>query len=374
MSLSALGAKVWRFSRRWLSAFGFIAALQFSATAEAIVYIETESIAVSESVDLESLLDGFQGDRLDASGQRIFSHNEVAIGAKATKWATEWDAAVVGRYDYFADYSTDTAALVFAYANSFDPAPGNYDVDLSLREIQSTGLRFGASSKLSEQFEIGSRIFLFQSRMLTNGRLNGSISLDQNALVSGQADLDYFYQEDLLFNREVNAPKGQGISTDIFARWNATPRLAVNVELEDVWSMIEWNDAPRTVATADTNTARFDPDGLLVVNPVLQSQTTFEDFRQEFHIRSTLRADYRTSDRWSISQTVFNTGDLWLVPTRVEYSLNESWTLSAETEWLNQAFGIGIASEWLSLALTSDSIDISSSQYLHARAAVRFQF
>ena len=81
--------------------------------------------------------------------------------------------------------------------------------------------------------------------------------------------VDYYYSEDILFDRQVEGPTGKGISFDLHAGLTITQNMTIEILIEDLWSKIRWEDAPHTSADGDTDTVLITDEGYLKTKALL---------------------------------------------------------------------------------------------------------
>jgi len=350
----------------------FAAAGHFPAVADG--FVESESYSYSESLNIGAIRNNFRGGDFDASGEKSFTHNQVAVGVSTAYGKADFHLAALARYDYYAGYSPGLAQLIYDAANLQPIEPGTYALNANLKEVEAKGLRLGAGYALTENFSVQIQGSWLQTRRLTEGAATGLVTIVDGADISGGVNIDYSYANDLLFNTAVPHPTGNGVTLDVHADWQLTNRLSLALELDDVWSQINWSDAPRTTANATSATVSVDEDGLLTVRPILQGQNSRSDLKQSYFTRSTLSGEYDLTNGFSVRQTAFNIDDIWLYPTRVFWRVTDTVELSTEAEWKSGAVGIGATWKKLYLKITTDDIDPNKAKYLHANAGFRFQF
>lgn len=351
----------------------FLAILGAGASANAQeAYFEVESISASETLGISGILNGFESDTPEDSGKFTFTHNRALAGIRYGGF----DIALLSRYDYNAVYTPETAEVLIASANGFELEDGDLSLSARVKRAAAFGARTGyRHSFFSDRLEIGAFISGFWATELIDGGLSGFASLSHDGdFIDGEVDVDYFYQSDLIFDREVEASEGFGLSVDVEVALALTDRLKARVEIGDAWSRTWWDDAPRTVLDASLTTLTRDNQGLISVRPLIQGINTIEDTETRYRVRTDAMLGYQVSDRWTVSQDVYNIDSLTLTTSRVRFDLSNTLALSTEFEWTFQALGFSVEWHGLKAGLTSDRFDVTEAQYLRGFLAYHYQF
>ncbi|HHH47303.1 MAG TPA: hypothetical protein ENK51_00225 [Gammaproteobacteria bacterium] len=81
--------------------------------------------------------------------------------------------------------------------------------------------------------------------------------------------VDYAYDKDRLFERQAEAPDGQGLSLDLRAVYAPSARITLRATVIDLLGAIRWRDAPYTRAAAVSDRQGFDDSGYIIVKPAI---------------------------------------------------------------------------------------------------------
>lgn len=168
---------------------------------------------------------------------------------------------------------------------------------------------------------------------VSDGTASGSLMLTESNDITGTLDIDYFYSDDLIFNRDVDRPTGIGYAVDIALNWQPADRFGVELSVNDAFSGIRWTDAPRTIANADSAIIETGEDGLLDVRPIIQGQNSAEDFWQRYDQRTTVAGYYQPSKNWALKQDIISIRETVLAHSSIEYAVNTHVSLSLHHEW-----------------------------------------
>ncbi|MEM7660764.1 MAG: hypothetical protein AAF292_00840 [Pseudomonadota bacterium] len=368
--IRAGGPISWAVVRKVLAAILAPLALIPTSVAQEI-YAESDAIFFSDTLPVSSLLDGLQGENF-TPGEASFVHARAASGFR-WKWL---DVAAIVRYDYVTSYSPSASTIIFSERNNLDLPDGTFDLSLDINRAFAYGGRIGARhSFFDDRLSVGVFGSVLSTSQLLNGSTEGSLELLNNgADIAGVVQVDYVYDRDLIFDREVDAPSGIGVAFDIEAALQITEKLRADVKVEDLWSRIWWDDAPRTVLDATTDTVDRDDNGLLIVRPFLQGQNSFEDVTTRYSARTRASLNYQITERWSLSQDIFNLGDTFLTTSYVDFAIAKDLSVGAEVEWTTGGYGVSMSWKKLSLNLVTDDIEFDDANYLKASLSASFAF
>lgn len=286
------------------------------------IFTRAESFSYSAANPVTAYIDFLIGPAPD-DGELAFSRNSIESGIGYRRF----EFSLIHRNDYNLFFTPDAAQ--FAYLNkNRQTVPLNrvYDVDVWANQYQVTGAKLGFSLPLAKNFDM---TFAY-SHLYASEAVSGYMGVDENgegghislverveggstvkALV-GQLYADYYYTDDPLFATEVHAPTGQGYAVDLGFIWRITKNLRMEGVIQDLAGEIRWDNMPRTVARANSESFQVAPDGSVAVTPIFSGQETREKFDQELTRRDSLKLSYRLKrfalgyqyDR--MSQTMFN--------------------------------------------------------------------
>ena len=253
------------------------------------VYVSADGFAHSESKAVKSITGNWDGDL--HSGEIAFSVDRAEVGIVMG----DWRIGYLSRYDYYFEYSPNTAELINASKNKLPLAPGtNYDLYLHANTLVSKGLRVGYTHKYKD-LTYGLSVSYLQGKRFTNGTIRGDAVSLSDRDYDFNFDVDYFYSQDKLFDRRVEQPKGRGYALDLVLNWRVGERLRFGFRADDILARMSWRDAPRTIATATSDTKEFDSSGYVIYKPVISGLETNQDYLQKIPRKLFLSADYTIS-------------------------------------------------------------------------------
>jgi hypothetical protein len=263
-------------------AFFFVIA---SANASAVLAVEMfgrfETQLVSEPEPIKTTLSDWGSEFDSGSRQWAVSHIEAGFRERGI------EVSVFSRA--LADLRMNSQAVNF-YGRIARKEPLNegeqIPVALRVNGFSGSGFRSGYRHS-QESWTVSGGVSIFKTRHLMSGGLNGQFFASSESDYDFSADVDYAYYRDVVFDRpEVDKASGIGWAFDIAASWQPLEKLNLNFRAEDLFSRIRWDDAPFTLAQANTNNKSYDEDGYAVFAPTLSGREGYRDtFYQELDPR-----------------------------------------------------------------------------------------
>ena len=95
-----------------------------------------------------------------------------------------------------------------------------------------------------------------------------------------QAQLDYYYSEDLLLEHQIDRPSGRGGAVDIELHWQAE-RWQASLVAEDLWMQMKWDDAGRSQGRLNTNNTEYNDSGFVRYKALFSGTRGIDEFRQQ---------------------------------------------------------------------------------------------
>lgn len=322
-------------------------------------YSEFDTITFSESFSIFDVLEEVEGGGFAENGNNGFTHNQFEIGARKGPW----DFALLTRYDYLAEYTSDGATLLLANELGLSVPSDDYEIFVQLNHSKSHGVRLGYHYKLTPDFTLTGRVSGLWAFGIVEGQLEGDLTFSDAELETGDLLLDYVFTSDIVFGRDFERQTGLGASFDVIAQWKLSENISVEAAAYDVFSRIWWDELPRTVADATTSISRLQDNGILIVRPTINGQNFFEDFTQRLEPRYKAEFDYQLSSSWSVSQDIFSLGRNQLTETEVNYHLGSGQKVGASYEWVSNAVGINFYWNDLKLEFATDSFNPKNARY-----------
>jgi len=320
-----------------------VAAQDFNA------YLLLDSFSYGEPMAVKAIASNTWDEKLH-KGDTAFSTDRVEAGFG---WK-QWRFGVFRRYDYYYEFTPDTALLKQRTENNLELTPGKQlDIYLSANTLDAKGLSLAYMHTI-DNFTVGAKVSYLVGNTLTFGQLDGEAKVLAENDYDLNFDVDYYYSEDELFDRQVTAPKGEGYALDIFADWKIE-NWAFNLEVRDLFAKVYWRNAPRTIATGNTDTKDFDEEGFVVFNPVISGLETNQDYTQTLPRKIHFKSGYALDNYLLLFE-------LYDYDIKRFYSVGAGINISAK-EQLNvfynvtaEALKFYYKNQWLLFSVTSDDV------------------
>jgi hypothetical protein len=354
--------------KHYLAIAAFNATLNTQVYAEQwAVFFDTESFSYSEALPVyDMVIDDMEGDL--EQGEVAFTHNQFEVGMRRGQWSLSY----FYRYDYYLEFDYDTIDLVHRDKNELPvEASRDYKIDLDANHIRAKGIKlawqFNPIDNLTTKFALS----YLQADELIDGRIQGGISTSASNSFSGQLDVDYFYDHDVLLDRETPSPEGDGYSLDIYLNWQVNDQWRVSASFKDAVNEISWDEAPYTTATLTSSTVDFDDNGFLHTTPSLSGFEGYNKHQQRLPMRSTVNAQYALSDDFSLTAEVFKVQSTQMPRVGLQYGLAGNAQLALHYDLEAQAVAIKFDNGIFSASYTADDSNFKKAKMLGLQMGVR---
>ena len=318
------------------------------------------SFSYSDALPIKTALNGLHGNA-PGDGKLFVSHSRIDLGYTRDSWRFTgfW------RYDYDATFNRDTIDLWHRKENDQAVQRGrNYVLDLDARHLKASGASVTRAFAFTDA-DLQIRFDALRAMELTDGRISGSLAVDGNGRVTGNAALDYAYTDDLVLNRPHQGNvTGWGLGMDLFGRVTLTARWSVAARVDDVLTWVRWDNAPYTRATLRLARPHLASDGTLDAQALL---TGIESARTHWQ-RVPMRYDVVTA--YQLTSTVSAYGrlrgfDAVVLPDfglrwqpRAHMAVTIGWNVRA------RALSLGFSTAQGRLTIGSDRADFRRAQML----------
>ena len=249
------------------------------------VEYELRSFSRSEPTSVLSIAGDW--DEPVGSGRKAFTVNFMAITAQMDHWTI----GLFQRGEHYYRFTPDTALLKYQTENKIALLPGKeYELALTASGFEANGLSLGYDFA-TRMGDLGITLSLLEGQKITDGKLQGQANAISEDDYDFSFDVDYFYSRDSLFDRNNRRPGALGFSLDIDYRYTSG-KWSFELLARDLVARLYWSDTPRTIATADSDTKRFDGDGYVVFDPVASGVETTQDYTQDIRTKLFLTASW----------------------------------------------------------------------------------
>jgi len=245
-------------------------------------YLYADTFARSEPISVMNALHGWKGDHQRGEKQYIYSWFET--GAKLNNWGL----GVLYRRDYALNFTGDTSELYGAIRNDKElPTGRTYDVDLKAHAIEAKGLRLSWQNEWRPSFKTIIGVSFLQGNYLIDGNLKGTATATNAKEYEYNADVNYAYSEDILFERELTEELvGYGGAIDLAFDWQSSENWRNHTEIKDLLAALWWQDAPYTEAVAYSDRQHTSDSGYTTWDPLVSgTEKNYGTYRQTLPVR-----------------------------------------------------------------------------------------
>ncbi|WP_024873237.1 hypothetical protein [Tolumonas lignilytica] len=354
---------------RFFSAILFLVSANCSATELADIqpYLYTDAFARSEPISVMDTLHGWKGEHQRGEKQYIYSWFET--GAKLNNWGL----GVLYRRDYALNFSGDTAELYGAVRNNENlPIGRTYDVNLKAHAITAKGLRLSWENEWQPTFKTTVGLSFLQGSYLIEGNLNGTATATGAKEYEYNANVDYAYSDDLLFDRVLTEQlTGYGGALDFAFDWHPTEQWHNHTEVKDLLAAIWWKDAPYTQAVAYSDRQHTSSSGYTTWAPLISgTEKNYGTYRQTLPLRFDTQWIYQTG-RWQYGAGLqYQFKDY--VPRLGAGQQIGQWQVFAWYRPIDQS--IELTTNWnkLELGFGMDNMRWDDAKFIHIRVAYAY--
>ncbi len=323
--------------------------------AEWHTYFTAESFSYNESTAIGSLLDKFQSDSL-SSGDIFFTYNRAEMGSSYRLGRFEVGVHYIGRYDYLIEYSQDAIQLLYWSGNDISAdRTREYDIFMKVNRVSSTGVGASLGFYPSDNMNLGLKAYRLSTASLLLGSISGAMRQSQGQLIYQDLSLDYVYDEDIVFDRAVKEPAGNGVSLDIDLSWKINAVWNTSISLKDAYSRLTWRQVPSTIAKQNNTPVKFNEDGSIDVSPSLAGDTNPRNAVQRLPKKIFALVSYQHNNiGYTISGLRIKSLDFW--QTSLQYVVKQH---RYHIGYLPVQKGIEVsyANNWFNINLVTDNFN-----------------
>lgn len=177
----------------------------------------------------------------------------------------------------------------------------NIPLSLTADSFSAQGVRVGYYHRWPS-LSLRAGISYLKTRHLIDGTLQGQFVALADNEYQMEAEIDYVYYTDPVFNRpDIIPATGQGISTDLALEWQINKQWALALAGKDLLAAIDWKRAPHSTGEANTRRKAMDEEGYTRFNPLFTGREGYKDSHTQ-RIAPSLNAQVRRAwGQWGLS-------------------------------------------------------------------------
>lgn len=307
-----------------------------------------------------------------------FTQNEIGVSA-------QWHNAtftVAQRLDYFLYTNSDTAnAFYLERTNQALTTQNSYQLTLKLHHQRSNGFKLGYQwqfNNLSTEIHLG----YWDVSATRESQITGKIFGDEQNNITGTAQLDEFYSNKNFLKRDkfdrwdVN---GYGITLDISAKWQVTKKLALALDIQDLYSQFKMENLGYSQGSVDTAGTFINHLGGKSYLPLYQGIETSRNYQFNLpeqinfvarYQQSTLSPEYMTVNYLARYKRQGNV-NFYYAGIELEFD-NSALKLMLDLE--NMSPEIQYNNQWFTLIFALDDLNIDKAMQINLGIAFNYTF
>ncbi len=322
-------------------------------------YIVVQSIAYSEPFAIKFMLNKQQAPF--NGGSKAFTYNKVETGFQ---WGN-WQLGVLERLDYQLEFSSETAELIYLAENRLPPERDReYELRIKAKHNYSRGLRLAYQHRFSSWLDIGMAASYLQGKAFTDGTVQGRAEITADNNYNFQFDADYFYSRDVLFERDVESPDGNGFSLDFRLDWRPSEYFTVQLDVVDLVGRMFWENAPFTTAVALSDTRTLDEEGYVRYNPVIEGTESSKSFTQILQRKIFVAAKYQLLPSFGLLAELQDYDIVQFTSVGAEWCYSSHSCFQALHNTTIDALSMRYQGRRIRIELASDKKDLDQARYV----------
>jgi len=340
----------------------------YSHAKETQIYADMQLHAYTDTLALSELIDNWGGSY--HGGEKAFIYRFIDAGVSYRGWGL---ATVSEEYMTLA-YSKDAADFFYLRENKL-PLQQDYLYDIRFKAEYASvkGVQGFARYSVTDKFELFVGVSLLQGKELLSGTLQGQVRpLSSNDYDYEDVFVDYYYSEDRLFDRSVDAPQGQGKSLRLALAWRFLDKHSLSLDIRNAYAYIDWRETPYTYAQVNADNKEYDANGYVIVHPTLSGGHQSLSFRQQLPRFSQLDYSYQLAQRLSAKLTLFDTPIQRFYQLGAIFHPSLAHQFSASYSALNGAITLEYLGPWLKFAITSDTTSANSAEQISLSLGLKY--
>jgi hypothetical protein len=327
-------------------------------------YVSVQSITYSQPIAIDALDKHWNAPF--KGGETALTYNKAETGVA---WK-DWQLGIFRRYDYLLEFSRQTAELFYLTENHLPLEVGKeYPLHIEARHHVSRGLRLGFRHKMNPSLSLAVSASYLQGLALTDGQLNGTAQATAEKDYDFQFNTDYAYSRDVLFERHVNAPQGNGYSLDLKLDWQPNRFFSGRLFIVDLMAKIYWNNVPYTTATATSDVKTYDDDGYVRYHPSISGLESNRDLIQDLPRKIFLEANYQWTQELGLIAQVQDFEIQRFTQLGADWTLQKRHKIMTLFNIQAKALTLGYQHEQFLIELASDAFKFNRARYLSLKLA-----
>jgi len=280
------------------------------------------------------------------------------------------------RHDVFLEASSDFTHLMYLTKNKLDlPLNEQFDLYLNIEGLEAQGILFGRKFVFSPTKWGEWSLFLSGSLLYANNVQKGALSGNAKSIskydYTFQADADYYYTRNYLYDLDVVKRSGFGFSTHLTVDYKYKD-FSMTLIANDFFGRMYWNNLPYSYISMDSENKYYDENGYVHYNPTIHGIEKTKYYTQKLPIKLYLEGRYKVKKKYLFSMG-FESMDGYIFPfSKLIYisEKNKAYFISHEYRFGGTTIGMNYKN--IAISLTADKLIDPSMVGMHLSASFHF--
>lgn len=334
------------------------------------IEFEMELLAINQSTSIRSLAGAWNepvGKGEDATGIARYS-----LGIRQGNTTL----AYIQRQDLHYHYANDTAQFVYLIENNQAlQSDKDYQISIKAQNAASQGLKLDYHWQVSPVLWLKPAITVLQPVELLSGNLSGYA----RTLAANDYDFEFSseldYDEDPLFGRNSHSLSGRGYAVDLHLGYEINEQWKLTAAVDDLIGRLFINDAPYTIAQADSSVKNYDENGYAIYDPVVSGFEGYRNVRFDFTPTTHIAVDYRYNTLTTLQIAYHGLPGIDYLQLDFKQTLQASES-QIIVHWIPelQAAGLSVQNRYWKMGFITDSLNYGEMKTLGFNFGLYFFF
>ena len=324
------------------------------------LYSRIDGFAYTEPVGFKSFTSDWSGRYYGGTHAQL--NYLIEFGASYR----DWGIGYVKQKYLFMRFTEDSANFYYLSENKKPlQTDQGYDIDIDADYLVAEGVRLFKDFRPHTTLLVTLGASLLEGQEMLKGSLKGKITaLSDSDYDFENLNIDYFYTEDRLFDRQVDQRNGQGYALDLRIAWQLNDTFTSKLTVSNLLGKIEWKQSHHTAALVESDNKEYDENGYVDVSPTLSGQHSTKDFTQTLPRIVQLRLEQQLKPPVTGIVDIRHTTELTFSSIGLAYHFASQSSLEGLYTFNSNAFALGYYHRWGFLMLQADTLSLNKSRNL----------
>lgn len=241
----------------------FVGAICSPAHAQWTISSSSDSLLHTSNIAAKAFFSDWRGAYVSGNHATVYNQNQLQIQQGRLHFS------YVQRQQLLLRFSNDTATLVNLTNKKQNlPVGETYHIHLQANALQAQGPRFGWQIIKTKGLNVTTAISFYRATQPLYGQLHGQVRvLSEKDYEYENINIDYVYDTDYLFDRNVSPAYGLGRGVELAINWQINTFYQLDVQINDINAAIDWSDVSGTRARLTSDTKTYDENGYVRISP-----------------------------------------------------------------------------------------------------------